>query len=218
MSTSHGPPKLRGVLHQWAVPVAFGAGVMLCAWAPNARAVWAAAIYISSVLLLFSTSAVYHRITWSDVARIKMRRFDHASIFTFIAGSYTPICLLALSEAVGKQVLQLVWFGAIFGIMRVFLWARAPRFITAAPYLILGWVSMVYVQALRQGMTTWQFHLFILGGVAYSVGALAYVLRRPEPLPGVFGHHEVFHLFTVIAAGMHFACVASLVRNAPGTA
>jgi hemolysin III len=214
MSTSHGAPTLRGVLHHWAALIALGAGLMLCAWAPTSRAAWAAAIYVGSVLLLFSMSAVYHRITWSLAARARMRRVDHACIFVLIAGSYTPICLLALPEAEGAQFLWLVWGGAILGLLRVFLWARAPRLIIAAPYLLLGWLAILYLPALRQGMTPLQLRLLVGAGVVYSVGALAYVLKRPEPLPGVFGHHEVFHLSTVIAAGIHFCCVASLVRNA----
>jgi hemolysin III len=214
MSASHGAPKLRGVLHHWAALVALGAGIMLWASAPTALAAWAAAIYVSSVLLLFSMSAAYHRITWSLTARARMRRVDHACIFILIAGSYTPICLLALPEAEGGQFLWLVWLGATLGLLRVFLWARAPRLIIAAPYLLLGWLAILYLPALRQGMTSIQFGLLLSAGLIYSIGALAYVLKRPEPIPGVFGHHEVFHLFTIIAAGVHFACVASLVRNA----
>jgi hemolysin III len=218
MSTSHGAPVLRGVLHQWAAPVALGAGVMMCAWAPTTRAAWAAAIYVSSVLLLFSMSAAYHRITWSLEARARMRRIDHSCIFTLIAGSYTPICLLALPEAEGGQFLRLVWFGAALGMLRVFLWARAPRLVIAAPYLLLGWLAIFYLPALRQGMTPGQFHLLLSAGLVYSIGAIAYVLKRPEPMPGVFGHHEVFHLFTIVAGGVHFVCVASLVHNAAGVA
>jgi hemolysin III len=218
MSTSHGAPKLRGVLHQWAAPIALGAGIMLCIWAPTTRAAWAAFIYMSSVFLLFSMSAAYHRITWSLIARARMRRVDHACIFTLIAGSYTPICLLALPEAEGSQFLVLVWLGAALGMLRVFLWVRAPRLVTAAPYLLLGWLAIFYVPALREGMTTLQFRLLFAGGMTYSIGSLAYVLKRPEPVPGVFGHHEVFHLFTIIAGGIHFACVASLVLNYAGVA
>jgi hemolysin III len=207
-------PRLRGVLHQCAALIALGSGVVLIAIAPTARAGWSALAYVASMVLLFTVSAIYHRITWEPATRERMRRADHACIFALIAGTYTPMCLLALPAAEGERLIAIIWGGALLGILRVFAWRRAPRLITALPYLLLGWIMVLYWSDFREGMTARELSLMLWGGAVYSVGALAYALKRPEPIPGVFGHHEVFHACTLFASALHFSCVLSLVLRA----
>lgn len=207
-------PTLRGVLHHWAAAVALGAGLVLVAMAPTPRASIAALVYSLCLVLLFSVSALYHRPNWPPRTREVMRRLDHSCIFIFIAGTYTPVSLLALPSPVGDEVLGVVWVGALLGLLRVQLWRTAPRFITIAPYLLLGWLAAFYFREMQAALSSGQLLFLLLGGAAYSSGAIVYALKRPEPIPGVFGHHEVFHALTIVACACHFWVVLTLVRAA----
>lgn len=207
-------PLLRGVLHHWAAVFALGAGVVLVAMAPTARSAGAAALYALSVVTLFTVSAVYHRPTWTPPRRAFMRRLDHASIFVLIAGTYTPICLLGLPAATGDAVLTRVWAGALLGMLQAIFWVRAPRVVTVALYLLVGWAVVPDARAVGAVLSAGDLALLFGGGVAYTLGALAYAAKRPNPAPGVFGYHEVFHAFTLVACGLHFALITTLVRAA----
>lgn len=207
-------PTLRGVIHQWSAVAALGAGVVLVAMAPTARSALAAAVYAVSVCTLFTVSAVYHRPTWKPSARAFMRRLDHASIFVLIAGTYTPICRLGLSDALGARVLLWVWIAAALGVVKSIFWAHAPKPVSAALYVFVGWAVAPYFSALGDVLSAAQLALLVGGGLLYSVGAVIYALKRPNPVPGVFGYHEVFHALTVLACGLHYGLVASLVRAA----
>ena len=200
-------PRLRGVSHQLACGVALLAGLALVARAPTARGALAAAIYGASLTTLFGVSALYHRRHWSPAMRPWMRRLDHSAIFLLIAGTYTPFCLLLP----GHTLLVVVWIGALCGMVQAIAWVRAPKAVTAAIYVALGWVVLPFISALRSRVDARQVWLLAAGGAAYSAGSAIYALRRPDPAPTVVGYHELFHALTIVASGCHFAAVSLAV-------
>lgn len=207
-------PTLRGVIHHWSAVAAFGAGIILVAMAPTARAAVAAGVHALSVCTLLTVSAVYHRPMWAPRPRAFMRRLDHASIFVLIAGTYTPICRLGLPDALGAKLLLWVWVAAALGVLQSIFWVHAPKPVTALLYLFVGWAVAPHFGAVRDALSPAHLALLIGGGVVYSLGAVVYAARRPNPVPGVFGYHEVFHALTVLACGLHYALVTSLVLAA----
>jgi hemolysin III len=205
-------PLLRGVLHQVAAWFALGAGSVLVAFAATPRAALAAAVYSLSLVTLFAVSAIYHRVHWNALAsRAWMRRADHASIFVLIAGTYTPISLLVLGEAEGRRLLIAIWAGAAVGVLLSLFWVNAPKALTAAMAVAVGWTITPYFAEVRSflGDHIW---LILAGGIAYTVGAVVYALKRPDPWPRVFGYHEVFHALTLVGALLHFATIVMIVR------
>jgi hemolysin III len=207
-------PTWRGVSHHWAALAGLGAGIVLVGMAPTTRSAWAAAIFAASVVILFSVSASYHRRTWAPRSLALLRGLDHASIFVLIAGSYTPICLLGLPPDPGTKILAAVWGAAALGALKSVFWARAPRILSSALYVLVGWLVVPYFGELRASLTTLQLALLVGGGVVYSAGALVYAARRPNLVKDVFGYHEIFHILTIVACGMHFAMVIGLVQAA----
>jgi hemolysin III len=212
-----GPPKplLRGVSHEIAAGVALAGLVALVLLAPGPRARTGALVYGLSLVGLFSVSALYHRPTWSPRAKLWMRRLDHSAIFLLIAGTFTPLCLL-VGDARGRTMLAVVWAGAGLGVLRALAWPRAPRVVATALYLILGWAAVPLVPAMYRALGGASLAMLAAGGVLYSVGAVVYATRRPDPFPRVFGYHEVFHALVVAAAGLHFAVAAGAVRALAG--
>lgn len=205
-------PRLRGRSHQWAFVVALSAGVALIALAPDGRARVAAAVYAATVCGLFGVSATYHRVRWRSAAALRwMRRMDHAMIFLFIAGSYTPFALLVLHGAVATATLCTVWAGSLAGIALKLAWIDAPPWLGAAVYVALGWVAALLGPQLVRGIGVGGALLVAAGGVLYTIGAVIYATRRPDPWPRTFGYHEIFHVLVVAAATLHFAAVASFV-------
>jgi len=204
-------PRLRGVLHQYAFFVSLASGTLLVLLATTVRASVAAVIYAASVSALFGVSALYHRVTWTGPVRRRMRRLDHAMIFLLIAGTYTPVGLLVLQGRLGTVVLAVVWGGAIAGIVLELAWAGAPRWLGGTVYLALGWVAVVAMPQLfaRLGVTGGM--LIVAGGLVYSAGAAVYALRRPDPVPAVFGYHEVFHLLVIAGVAAHFLAISLFV-------
>ena len=202
-------PRLRGVIHQYAFFVALVLGALLVALAPAGRARFAAAVYALSVAGLLGTSALYHRRDWTVRARMWMRRLDHSMIFVLIAGTYTPFALLVLHGGLAKTILIVVWAGAVGGTVLNVFWVRAPKGVTAAVYVALGWVAVAAMPQMTRAIGPVGVGLIMLGGVLYTAGAVIYALRRPNPVPGVFGYHEVFHALVVAAAAAHFAAVAA---------
>ena len=208
-------PRLRGVLHQWAFFVSVAAGAVLIAVAPDGEARLATSIYAVTVVGLFGVSAIYHRVNWvSGSARRWMRRLDHSMIFLLIAGTYTPFALLVLKGTLGTAVLIAVWGGAVAGIVLNLIWVEAPKPVTAVVYLVLGWVAVVVFPDMASELGVVATALVAAGGVLYSLGAIVYALQRPDPAPAVFGYHEVFHLFVVVAAALQWAAVAFYVLPA----
>jgi hemolysin III len=208
-------PRLRGVFHQYAFFVSLASGALLVLLAATTRASVAAAVYAASVSALFGVSALYHRVTWTGPARRRMRRLDHAMIFLLIAGTYTPVGLLVLKGSLATVVLAVVWGGAVAGIVLELVWTRAPRWLGGTVYLALGWVAVVAMPQLfaRLGMAGGL--LIVAGGLIYSAGAAVYGLRRPDPVPAVFGYHEVFHLLVIAGVVAHFLAI-SLFALPPG--
>jgi hemolysin III len=205
-------PRLRGVSHQWAFVFSLVTGTALVAFAPTGEAAVAAAIYAVSVAALFGTSALYHRVTWPSLeARRWMRRLDHSMIFLLIAGTYTPFAVLALEGTLATVILVLVWAGALGGIVLRLIWIDAPKPLIAAMYVVLGWVAVVAFPALFDQLGALGTVLVATGGLLYTAGAIVYAIRRPDPIPAVFGYHEVFHALVIAAAALQYAVIAFLV-------
>lgn len=204
-------PSLRGVLHLWAFWAALVAASALVVAAGDARARLAAAIYGAGLCVLFGGSALYHRWRGSPRWRPLLRRVDHSAIFVFIAASYTPPALLVLDAPLRWVVLALVWAGALGGVAFSVAWIGAPRALVAGCYLALGWVAVIAAPQMVARLSPAPLALLAAGGILYTVGALVYAARRPDPWPRVFGFHEVFHTFVIAAAAAHFAAIAGWV-------
>jgi hemolysin III len=205
-------PVLRGVSHELAFLCAAGAGAVLVAMARTTHAAIATGIYAATLIAMFGVSATYHRRARSPRARAFWQRADHATIFLFIAGTYTPICLLAIGGSTGARLLALVWTGAAAGTLQALLWPGAPRAVTASLYVFLGWTLVAYWRDAVAALGAARFALVVVGGALYSLGALVYALRRPDPSPRVFGYHEVFHVLVIAASVCHLVAVITLVR------
>lgn len=204
-------PVWRGLMHAGAFFAVIPAGVLLVVFADRAAARVAAAIYFAALLLLFGTSASYHRLAQSYRARQIMQRFDHAMIYMLIAGTYAPICLVALPHTWGIPLLASVGAAGLFGmIIKLAAWRRL-HVVGYVLYPLMGWAAMVAAPALGPALTPLQLGLILGGGVAYTVGFPILLLRRPDPWPRVFGYHEIWHALTVLAATLHFGAVALLV-------
>lgn len=215
-SSTSTKPIWRGVLHQWAAVFAMGVGTGLVVLAPDTRARIAVGIYAASLALLFTISAVYHRVHWEPGPRAWLRRADHASIFLLIGGTYTPVALLALDPDIARLLLVLVWSGAALGVLVSMLWPGAPKFVGAIIAVAVGWTIVPYAGTLRRVLEASELWLIVGGGLAYTIGALVYALKRPDPWPARFGYHEVFHALTLIGAGTHLAAVLSILRRTAG--
>ncbi|MBF0815764.1 hemolysin III family protein [Microbacterium paludicola] len=196
-------PTWRGWIHAATFPVAIIAGIVLIVLAEGGPAKWASAVFMASSLLLFGNSAVYHRFDWSPRTKLVLKRIDHANILLLIAGTYTPIAVLALPPDKGMLLLVLVWSGALLGILFRVFWIGAPRWLYVALYLLLGWAAVMYLVDLFEANPAMMV-LVIVGGLLYSGGAVVYALKRPNPWPGHFGFHEIFHVCTVLAFLCHW--------------
>jgi hemolysin III len=201
-------PRLRGVLHHYAFFVSLVTGGVLVALAPTRRTLVAAGIYAASLSALLAASALYHRVTWSVRGRRWMARLDHSMINVLIAGTFTPFAVAALSGTLAVILLIGIWGGAVAGIVLHLVWIDAPKWMSAALYVLLGWIGIVAAPQLVTQVGWVAPALLLVGGVLYSVGALVYALRRPDPVPAVFGYHEVFHALVVVAAMVHYVAVA----------
>jgi hemolysin III len=204
-------PKLRGVSHEYAFFVSVGCGVGLILAASDGRARVAAAIYAVAVSALLGTSALYHRVTWRPAVRRWMRRLDHSMIFVLIAGTYTPVALLALHGTLSRAILIVVWAGALGGMVFKLVWIDAPKWLFAGVYVALGSVTAAIMGELPATIGWLGAAGLALGGLLYVVGAIVYASGRPDPAPKVFGYHEVFHALVLAAAAMHYAVIAFAV-------
>jgi hemolysin III len=201
-------PRLRGVFHQYAFFVSLVLGASLVAIADGAGRRAAAGVFAAALATMFGVSALYHRITWKPRARRWMRRLDHAAIYLLIAGTYTPFALIAMDRAWRWTILPLVWGGALVAIALKLAWTEAPKSLSVAIGLGLGWVGIVALPELWSHTGPSGVVLLGIGGVLYTAGALVYARQRPDPVPMVFGYHEVFHAFVVAAAACQYAAVA----------
>jgi len=209
-------PRLRGWLHAAMTPIALAAGIVLVVLASTTEAKISAAVFGGTAVLLFGTSAVYHRGTWSPRVGGFLRRFDHSNIFLIIAGTYTPFALLLPSDQ-ARTMLAIVWTGAVVGVLFRVFWTHAPRWLYVPAYLMLGWVAVFYFGPLLDhagaAVMTW----VVIGGALYSLGALVYGTKRPDLSPRWFGFHELFHALTILAFTAHFVA-ASLALTGPAAA
>ena len=205
-------PRLRGVFHFYAFFAAIAGGVVLVAIADGVSARLASLIYGAALAAMFGASALYHRVQWRSAARrLWARRLDHSMIFVFIAGTYTPFVMLVLNGWLRIGVLAGVWGGVLLGLLLSFLWIHAPRWITAIAYLAVGWIGAPAIPQLMHQDGIASMVLLAVGGGLYSLGAVAYATKRPNPYPRYAGFHEVFHLLVVVAAASQFVAVALVV-------
>ena len=209
-STAHGlrRPRLRGVFHLYAFFVSLILGSCLVAWAPAGKTRLAAAVFAAAVAAMFGASALHHRVTWRERGYRWSRRVDHAGVYLAIAGTYTPFGLLVLTGSWRIVVLAVVWSGAVAAIVLKFAWVDAPKWLAAAIAISLGWVAVLVVPQLLDGVGWAGMALVLAGGILYTVGGLVYALRRPDPFPTVFGYHEIFHVLVVMAVALQYSVVA----------
>jgi hemolysin III len=213
-AVAYAKPRLRGWLHAVTAPLALACGIVLIVLAPTGPAAAAAAVYALSAVMLFTTSAIYHRGTWSPRAEQRLKRLDHANIFVLIAGTYTPFAVLALDGATRVAVLAAVWGTALAGAASRVLWVGAPRWSYVPLYIGLGWAAGFVVPQLLQRTGAAAFTLIAVGGVLYTVGGIVYGLRRPDPSPRWFGFHEIFHSLTVAAFICQYIAASLVVYRA----
>ena len=206
-------PTWRGRMHAWAFFLAVPCVVVLILMANHASARTAAAIYGASVLGVFGTSAAYHRLAHSIRARRIMRRLDHAMIYLLIAGTYTPLCLLALPRSWGIPILVIVGGGAVAGFVLKLTAFDRMRWMSYALYPILGWAAIIAMPVLATHVSATVFGLIVAGGVCYTAGLPVLMRHSPDPWPGVFGYHEIWHTFVVLAGGLHFAAVGLIIGS-----
>lgn len=197
-------PTWRGWIHAATFPITIVAGIVLIALAEGTAAKWASAVFVATSMLLFGLSALYHRFNWNPRTKVILKRIDHANIFLLIAGTYTPLAVLALPPDKGWLLLGIVWGGALVGIAFRVFWIGAPRWLYVLLYLLLGWAAVMYLGDLLEASVAMMV-LVIVGGLLYTVGAIVYGLKRPNPWPGHFGFHEIFHVCTVLAFMCHWA-------------
>ncbi len=199
---------LRGVFHLYAFFVSLIVGGLLIAAASPGRTQLAAAVFATAVAVMFGASALHHRVTWNERGYRWSRRIDHAGVYLAIAGTYTPFGLLVLHHSWRIVVLAVVWGGALAAIVLKFVWVDAPKWLSAAIAIALGWISVIVVPQMIDGVGWDGTTLMLAGGLAYTVGGFVYALRRPDPLPAVFGYHEVFHLLVVAAVALQYSVIA----------
>ena len=210
-------PKLRGWLHLATAPLVLAGGIVLIVLSPTRQAALGATVYTAAALLLFTVSAVYHRGNghWSPRMHALLKRWDHANIMLMIAGSYTPFSLLLLDGMARWTLLSVVWTGAVAGVLFRIFWTEAPRWLYVPIYIALGWAAIFFIPAFFSGATALGlgvgiavFTLIVVGGALYTFGGVVYGFQRPNPWPRVFGFHEVFHSFTILAFAAHYTGVS----------
>lgn len=205
-------PKLRGWLHAMMFPISVVVGIVLVARAETYEARISAAIFAATAALLFGTSALFHRGSWSPRVKGLLRRMDHSNIYLIIAGTYTPFAVLSLPPSEGRTLLLIVWIGALAGVIFRVFWVGAPRWLYTSVYVGIGWVAIFFLPDLIAGAGVTAVVLIAIGGVLYSAGAVVYGLKRPDPWPRWFGFHEVFHSLTIAAFTVHYLAVSIVVH------
>lgn len=196
-------PHLRGWLHLVTAPLSLAASIVLICLAPTTPTKWASAVYLASSLLLFGISALYHRFYWKPNWELVWKRLDHSNIFLLIAGTYTPLSVALLTRHDAMVLLSIVWIGAVIGILINLFWPTAPRRLSTLIYVVLGWTAVAYLPQLWSAGGPAVVWLIVAGGILYTLGAIVYATKRPDPSPTWFGFHEIFHAFTVAAWACH---------------
>lgn len=203
-----GTPAFRGLLHLLAFSSALTLAPILIVFTPGVADRFIVATYALSIVGLFGVSAMYHRVNWGDRARGIVRKLDHSMIFVATAATHTPIALMSLPPRPGWTLFAVVWSSAALGILTRVFFSNAPYWMVATPYVVVGWSSLFVINHVWNSLHLAGFILLLVGGILYTVGAVIYALHRPNPWPGHFGYHEVFHLLTVAAAACHYVTIA----------
>lgn len=208
-------PRLRGWLHAGSVPLVIAAGAVLITLSPSTETKLGSAVFIASALLLFGVSAIYHLGTWQPAVWALLRRLDHSNIFILIAGTYTAFAMLLLHGNARVWLLTGIWGGALLGVLFRVFWTGAPRWLYTPIYIGLGWFAVFFIPDFIDGahrmstaMAIATLTLVAVGGVLYTLGGVVYGLKKPNPSPGWFGFHEVFHAFTILAFVAHYVAVS----------
>ena len=204
-------PRLRGVSHQIAAIAFPFLGLALVLVADGAAAKLAVLVYTVGLTSMYATSATYHRGDWSGPTRLRLRRLDHAMIVVAIASTYTPIAVIGLTHQSARVLLSVVWTLAVVGVVLQLLWLNAPRWLVAILYIGLGWTAVAFAPTLWRELGALTFSLLLAGGIVYSFGAVVYSTRRPDPVPEVFGYHEIFHALVITAGLLFYVAIARVV-------
>lgn len=198
-------PLARGYIHLVAFFIILCPCTLLLVYSNGPRALFASLIYTGSLIMQYGVSGLYHTHTWSRKKYLLLRRIDHAAIFVLIAGTATPICLIKLKSTIGLQLLLIFWLVAIIGMFMTTMWTHVPKWTRALLYLFMGWIGVFYFPEIKSSLNIINIQLLILGGVTYTLGALIYAFKWPDPFPTVIGYHEIFHILVVLGSGFHFA-------------
>ncbi len=203
-------PILRGHFHQAAFFIALIMCFFLIRKNLGESSLLPVLVYSVSLCTLFGISTLYHRINWNQRARVWMRRLDHSAIFFLIAGTVTPVCYLGLSTEHSSTILWAVWIAAGAGILQSLFWVSAPKWISSILYVTVGWLAAPYLPELNASLGTMNLLFILGGGIVYTLGAVVYAIKKPNPWPRYFGYHEIFHILVVIAAAIQFMAVYRL--------
>ncbi len=206
-------PTLRGWQHAAMFPIAVVAGALLVATAPTTAGRISSAVFAITAVLLFGVSALLHRGTWTPRVEALFRRMDHANIYLIIAGTYTPFAVLALPPERGKLLLAIVWTGALVGVALRIFWIGTPRWLSTTLYVVVGWIIVFFIPDLIEGAGAGVAALVAIGGILYTVGAIVYATKWPNPSPRRYGFHEVFHSLTIAAFAAHYIAVWIVVHQ-----
>jgi hemolysin III len=203
-------PRLRGWLHAGMAPLALAAGIVLISLAATPAGVIGGAVFLTASVLLFGTSGVYHRGTWGSRGHAILRRMDHSNICVFIAATYTPLALILLDEASRAILLVLVWSAAVGGLIFRLFWLSAPRWLYTVLYVAMGWTALGWLRAFYETAGLALVILIVAGGICYTLGAIVYARKRPDPSPAWFGYHEIFHVGTIAGFVCHYIAISMI--------
>lgn len=206
-------PKLRGVLHQYGFFLSIPLGIWLMTFVEGQTEAMVTLVYCIGLSALLATSALYHRIDWSESKRQRMRKLDHTMIFVQIATSYTPFGVLAFSGNKNRIVLSILWLSVVIGFIINMIWGKAPKWVSAILYISVGWTVAIMFQDFYTHTGATIFYFMLGGGISYTIGALFYASKRPNLIPGIFGYHELFHSFVLLGAGLHYISVYMLITT-----
>ena len=207
-------PKLRGWLHAGMAPIALAAGIVLISLAGTEAGRLGGAVFLAASVLLFGTSAIYHRGHWGPRGEAVLRRMDHANIYVFIAASYTPLALLLLHGTSQVLLLSLIWSAALGGLVFRLCWLTAPRWLYTLLYIVMGWAALGWMGAFHAAGGTAVLVLILAGGACYTLGAVVYARKRPNPSPSWFGFHEIFHAGTIAGFVCHYVAISMITYAA----
>jgi hemolysin III len=199
-------PRLRGWLHAGMAPLALAAGIVLTCLASTKAGVVGGSVFLAASVLLFGTSGIYHRGTWGPRGLAVLRRMDHANIYVFIAATYTPLALILLDGASQVILLTVIWAAALGGLFFRLFWLSAPRWLYTVLYVVMGWTALGWLGAFYHAAGLAVLILIMAGGICYTLGAVVYARKWPNPSPSWFGFHEIFHVGTIGGFACH--CVA----------